>query len=106
MGVHSSAGRGVVKGNGISSSKPLHKLVGVAMIAGIVVAVRAAVLVGDGVLEGGILVGVGINISSSVLVQAVNSKMPMIVRIRSLKLKFPRVAIVSPPKSIKGNRYG
>lgn len=98
MGVQFSSGSGVVNGSGISSRSPLHKLVGVAVMAEISVGVELTCIVGNGVLDGGTSVGVGTGVSSSMLAQAVNRKMPICVRVRIMKLKFLRVVMVSPPK--------
>ena len=59
MGVQFSPGSGVVNGTGISSSRPVHRLVGVAVTEIVSVAVGTIGCVGEGVLEGEIFVGVG-----------------------------------------------
>ena len=79
MGVQFSSGSGVVNGTGISSSRPVHRLVGVAVMEMVSMAVGTADCVGGGVLERGIFVGVGDGPSPVLFAQEVFNNKIMII---------------------------
>ena len=74
-----------MNGIGISSSSPVHKLVGVTGVAAFFVEVGVACLGGEDVLVREALVGAGEGVTLSVLIHDVTNKMTAVVRLRSEK---------------------
>ena len=107
MGVHSSCGRGVVNACGISSSRPVHRLVGVTWTVAAGVAVGIISFIGDGVL-GGVLHGnafVGAEISVSTLAQDA-IKILIIITIKMTVESGSRAFMDSPLNAMMNETVG